>query len=58
MLDEEIVVFEPPGVYEYRIIPARPFPVKHKLGRVELEALDANSFPVHSGVPFDDPDSG
>ena len=42
MLDEEIVVFERPAVYEYRVIRARPFPVEHTLGRVELQALDAN----------------
>ena len=42
VLDEEIVVFEAPAVYEYRVIRARPFPVKHTLGRVELEALDAH----------------
>jgi ribosome-associated toxin RatA of RatAB toxin-antitoxin module len=41
VLDEEIVVFERPAVYEYRIIRARPFPVQHPLGRVEFEALDA-----------------
>ena len=41
VLDEEIVVFERPAVYEYRVIRARPFPVNHTLGRVELEALDA-----------------
>ena len=40
VLDEEIVVYEPPAVYEYRVIRARPFPVKHRLGRVELESLD------------------
>lgn len=39
VLDEEIVVFETPALYEYRVIRARPFPVKHELGRVELEAL-------------------
>ena len=42
VLDEEIVVFDPPAVYEYRVIRARPLPVEHTLGRVELEALDAN----------------
>jgi hypothetical protein len=42
VLDEEIVVFERPAVYEYRVVRARPFPVKHTLGRVELEAIDAN----------------
>lgn len=41
VLDEEIVVFEPSKVYEYRVIRARPFPVKQTLGRVELEAIDA-----------------
>ena len=42
VLDEEIVLFDPPAVYEYRVIRARPLPVNHTLGRVELEALDAN----------------
>ena len=42
VLDEEIVVFERPAVYEYRVIRARPFPVDHTLGRVKLEALDAS----------------
>ena len=42
LLDEEIVVFERPSVFEYRIVRARPFPVNHTLGRVELEALEPN----------------
>ena len=42
VLDEEIVVFERPSVFEYRIVRARPFPVNHTLGRVELEALEPN----------------
>lgn len=42
VLDEEIVAFDAPNSYEYRIIRARPISVKHTLGRVELEALDAN----------------
>ena len=42
VLDEEIVVFDPPAAYEYRVIRARPFPVKHTLGRVELEAIGPN----------------
>lgn len=42
LLDEAIVVFERPEVYEYRIVRSRPFPIKHTLGRVELEALGAN----------------
>ena len=42
VLDEEIVAYDPPHSYEYRIVRARPLPVKHTLGRVELEALDAN----------------
>lgn len=42
VLDEEIVAYDAPHSYEYRIVRARPLPVKHTLGRVELEALDAN----------------
>lgn len=53
VLDEEIVVFEPPAVYEYRVIRARPFPVKHTLGRVELDALDANRTKVTWTSTFD-----
>ena len=53
VLDEEIVVFDPPAVYEYRVVRARPFPVKHTLGRVELEALDANRTKVTWTSTFD-----
>ena len=53
VLDEEIVVFEAPAVYEYRVIRARPFPVKHTLGRVELEALGPNRTKVTWTSIFD-----
>lgn len=55
VLDEEIVVFDPPTVYEYRVIRARPFPVKHTLGRVELEPLDENRTKVTWTSTFDIP---
>lgn len=42
VLEEEIVAFDAPNSYEYRITRARPLRVKHTLGRVELEALNAN----------------
>lgn len=39
VLDEEIVAYDPPNSYEYRVRRARPLPVRHTLGRIELEAL-------------------
>ncbi len=42
VLDEEIVAYDAANSYEYRIIRARPIPVKHTLGRVAFEALGAN----------------
>jgi hypothetical protein len=39
VLDEEIVAYDAPSSYEYRIRRARPLPIRHTLGRVELEAL-------------------
>ena len=53
VLDEEIVVFDSPTVYEYRVIRARPFPVNHTLGRVELEALGPNRTKVTWTSTFD-----
>ena len=42
VLDEEIVAYDAPSHYEYLIRRARPLRIRHTLGRVELEALDAN----------------
>lgn len=42
VLDEEIVAYDASNSYEYRIRRARPLPIRHTLGRVELEALDTN----------------
>jgi hypothetical protein len=42
VLDEEIVAYDAPNHYEYLIRRARPLPIRHTLGRVELEALDAH----------------
>jgi hypothetical protein len=42
VLDEEIVAYDAPHSFEYRIVRARPVPVNHTLGRVEFEALGAN----------------
>ena len=42
VLDEEIIAYDAPNSYEYRIVRARPIPVKHTLGRMEFEALDVN----------------
>ncbi|MFA9471052.1 MAG: SRPBCC family protein [Deltaproteobacteria bacterium] len=42
VLDEEIVAYDAPRSFEYRVVRARPLPVKHTLGRIELEALSAN----------------
>ena len=42
VLDEEVVAYDAPNHYEYLIRRARPLPIRHTLGRVELEALDAN----------------
>lgn len=39
VLDEEIVAYDAPHHFEYRIVRARPVPVKHILGRVEFEAI-------------------
>ena len=39
VLDEEIVAYDAPHHFEYRIVRARPVPVKHTLGRVEFEAI-------------------
>jgi hypothetical protein len=55
VLDEEIVAYDAPHSYEYRIVRARPLPVKHTLGRVELEALDANRTKVVWTSTFDIP---
>lgn len=42
VLDEEIVAYDPPDSFEYRIRRARPLRIRHELGRVELESLGAN----------------
>jgi carbon monoxide dehydrogenase subunit G len=42
VLDEEIVAYDAPASYEYRIRQARPLRMLHELGRVELESLGAH----------------
>lgn len=42
VLEEEIVAYDAPSSYEYLIRRARPLRMKHTLGRVELEAVNAN----------------
>lgn len=37
MIEEEILTFERPRIFEYRIIKSRPLPFNHEIGRVELE---------------------
>lgn len=42
VLDEEIVAYDAPSSFEYRIRRARPLRILHQLGRVEFESLGAN----------------
>jgi uncharacterized protein YndB with AHSA1/START domain len=42
VLEEEIIAYDAPSSYEYRIRRARPLRMNHTLGRVEFESVDAN----------------
>ena len=55
VLDEEIVAYDAPNHYEYLIRRARPLPIRHTLGRVELEVLDANRTKVFWTSAFEFP---
>lgn len=55
VLDEAIVAFDAPHSYEYRVVRARPLPVKHTLGRIELEAIDTHRTKVTWTSTFDIP---
>ena len=53
VLDEEIVAYDAPHHFEYRIVRARPVPVKHTLGRLEFEAIGPNRTRVVWTTTFD-----
>ena len=55
VLDEEIVEYDAPKSYEYRIRRARPLPMRHTLGRVELEAIEGSRTKVVWTSKFDLP---
>ncbi|MBT8469775.1 MAG: SRPBCC family protein [Deltaproteobacteria bacterium] len=55
VLDEEIVAYDAPNRYEYLIRRARPLPIRHTLGRVELESLHENQTKVTWTSTFEFP---
>ena len=55
VLDEEIVAYDAPNSFEYRITRARPLPLHHTLGRVEFIAIDPNHTKVVWTSEFDIP---
>lgn len=42
VLEEEILEYDPPNAFSYRITRVKPLPVRHRMGRVELESLGPN----------------
>lgn len=39
VLEEEVLAFDPPNSFEYRITKAKPLPIDQELGRMEFEDL-------------------